>query len=422
MPSWNPIPTSCYLGSDANAYRNNQFSHESYATWIPADSLAVPNNTWWKEEVFDISNEVNYAQVRFKFTIKKGSVVGTHFAYGWLIDNFKITASVYEIKPPEVAFLTNFTDTVYNTGPFTIRAKVATRTIAPIIQPIKLNVAYTYNNITTYDTLIMTPVQGDSIYSAIIPQKIFGTSIFFSVYGEDTVGNNAYAFAGFVLKRTSAGSTNDSLQIGSLSGGGDCSYPFTVSGDGNNWSRQLYLSSDIGNTSMMKSISGLAYYNSYTGVTITRYNTQCYLKATTLTDVNGSCTYNDPISNGASKVYQGTWTTVNGWNKFVFNVPFLLPPGSNLMVYGIDTSSQNVCNSGGGMIWWTNNAVGYTCTDRQYTNFGCSNTSCGSTSSLPATIVFFGGSVDDSNSVALDGIESRPTCRSRSKHSHCSYY
>jgi hypothetical protein len=35
MPGWKSIPTSCYLGSDANAYRNNQFSHESYSTWIP---------------------------------------------------------------------------------------------------------------------------------------------------------------------------------------------------------------------------------------------------------------------------------------------------------------------------------------------------------------------------------------------------
>ncbi|HOF17215.1 MAG TPA: hypothetical protein PLP76_10015, partial [Bacteroidales bacterium] len=808
MPGWKVIPTSSYQGNTPSAYAGAKFSHASYSTWIPNDSLATPSNSWWKEENFDVSGEVSYAQVRFKFVIVKGNVLGSQFAYGWVIDNFKLLASANPIKPPIVEFLSSSpVDTVYNTGPFTVKAKIVSQTFARIVQPVKLNVSYTYNNITTYDTLTMTMIEGDSIFSAIIPQKVFGTTITYDVRGVDSVGNDATAFSSFYIKRAIGGaatgyvtagtgnitqtyspfyryydygwsrnlylgnelsqsgggglitklgwhvsttgvsgsnqtcyfqavndnsitsnawidpstsgatqvwtgtfnpsttgwveinldnpfmlppgqnlliywtnyngsytspyaywtststspvyrsvykyqdgsfpasagtynynrpnarfyivggsddtnsvalfridnptdsvvaapayqvpvvvtiknkgmgdldscyidwnlngvsqprytwhghlpddfnstdtigfytpsvnlydtliiwtsmpngvydsttfddtlmrvafgvpdlamgftidlgdtayntgpfevvaeiysrmgattpspinldviyrndttytydtllmtsmgnnlyrtyipqhifgtdirysitlidtlgnivtirdsvylkrsgsaSTNDSIQIGSSLGGGDCSYPFTVSGDGNNWSRALYLSSAIGNTTQQKTISGLAYYNSYSGVTITRYNTQCYLKATSLTDVNGSCVYNNPITDGATRVYRGTWTTVDGWNKFTFNVPFVLPAGSNLMVYWIDTSAQNMCNNLGGMIFWSVNSVGYTCSDRQYTNFACVNTGCGSTSSLPTTIVYFGSIITDSNSVALHEIVS----------------
>ena len=132
--TWQAIPRSSYKGE--GIYTNETFNHNSYLDWIPSDYLASPTNSWWKTEAFDISNEVSYAEVRFRFKITKGSVIGSQFAYGWLIDNFKLTASVNEIKPPVVEFLSTFTDTVYNTGPFTIRAKAATRTLAPIIQPV----------------------------------------------------------------------------------------------------------------------------------------------------------------------------------------------------------------------------------------------------------------------------------------------
>ncbi len=54
----------------------------------PNDSLAIPTNAWWRTELFDLTNEASYAQVRFKFVIKRGNGSATHFAYGWLIDDF----------------------------------------------------------------------------------------------------------------------------------------------------------------------------------------------------------------------------------------------------------------------------------------------------------------------------------------------
>ena len=116
MPGWKVIPTSSYQGTTPAAYAGARFSQASYLAWMPHDSLATPSNSWWKEESFDVSGEVSYAQVRFKFIIKKGNILGTQFAYGWVIDNFKLLASVNPIKPPVVEFLSSSpVDTVYNT-------------------------------------------------------------------------------------------------------------------------------------------------------------------------------------------------------------------------------------------------------------------------------------------------------------------
>ncbi len=147
---WQALPISAYTSN--GIYTNARFSHASYSDWQPSDSLAIPTNTWWKTEQFDISDEVSFAQVQFRFKITRGSALGSYFVYGWLIDNFQITASVNPINPPTVEFTSTIGDTVYNTGPFVITAKVASRTYAPIITP-KLLYAATYNSITIYDSI-----------------------------------------------------------------------------------------------------------------------------------------------------------------------------------------------------------------------------------------------------------------------------
>jgi hypothetical protein len=147
--SWQAIPRSSYKGS--GIYTNAMFHDGSYIDWMPGDSLAVPTNNWWKTETFDISNEVSFAEVQFRFKITKGSVIGTQIYYGWLIDNFKLTASLHPIAPPAVELISNYGDTVQKTGPFEIIAKVATRTYAPILIP-KLYYSATYNYITTQDS------------------------------------------------------------------------------------------------------------------------------------------------------------------------------------------------------------------------------------------------------------------------------
>ncbi|MBO4582215.1 MAG: hypothetical protein J5701_08050, partial [Bacteroidales bacterium] len=86
---WQVLPVKSYQGNAAN-YGTSGFNAASYAIWDADDSLTVPSNTWWKEEIFDLSNDVSYSEVQFRFVIKKGNVTGTQISYGWVLDNFEL--------------------------------------------------------------------------------------------------------------------------------------------------------------------------------------------------------------------------------------------------------------------------------------------------------------------------------------------
>ena len=159
---WQRFPLDCYKGTRI-PYRQVQFYQKSYDDWLPNDSLATPTNSWWKTEVFDLSTEISWEKVRFKFKIKRGNVVGTQFAYGWLIEDFIVYGSAAQINIPVADFLVKPADTSYVTGPFRVRAKAATRTLARLYPP-KLQLVYEYNNVKTYDSIQMSRVEGDSIW------------------------------------------------------------------------------------------------------------------------------------------------------------------------------------------------------------------------------------------------------------------
>jgi len=82
---WTVIPIDEYRGSSTVFKKNRCFHQGSYNTWLKNDMMAEPDNSWWKEESFDVSQEVSYATVQFKFKLKRGTTVGTNFAFGWLI-------------------------------------------------------------------------------------------------------------------------------------------------------------------------------------------------------------------------------------------------------------------------------------------------------------------------------------------------
>jgi hypothetical protein len=399
MPGWKVVPTSSYQGSDASAYAGAKFSQQSYTTWQANDSLATPNNSWWKEESFDVSGEVSYAQIRFKFIIKKGNVIGSQFAYGWAIDNFKLLASANPIQPPVVEFLSSSpVDTVYNTGPFIVTARIATRTFARIVQPVKLNVSYTYNSITTYDTLTMTMVEGDSIFSAVIPQKVFGTTITYDVRGVDSVGNDATAYSSFYIKRAIGGAATGYIIAGT---GTLTQYysPFYRYYD-YGWSRNLYLANELSLSGGGGMITKLAWHVSTTGVSGS--NQTCYFQAVNDNSISSNA-WIDPATSGATQVWTGTFNpSTTGWVEINLDNSFLLPPGQNLLIY------------------WTNNNGSYTTPYAYWTststspvymsvyNYGDGSfpASAGSYNyTRPNARFYVVGGSDDTNSVALFRID-----------------
>ena len=387
--SWQAIPRSSYKGS--GIYTNAMFHDGSYIDWMPGDSLAVPTNNWWKTETFDISNEVSFAEVQFRFKITKGSVIGTQIYYGWLIDNFKLTASLHPIAPPAVELISNYGDTVQKTGPFEIIAKVAARTYAPILSP-KLYYSATYNSITTQDSTIMIAVEGDSIWTANIPQYSFETSVSFTVLGFDSVGNSNSVNGGFYLKRPEASTTGyfivgtDSLIT--------TNSPITTTA-GNSWSRQLYLSNEISQNGLGGTITKLAWHVNSTGMF---YNFQeCYFKAVDDVAISSNA-YEDPISAGATLVWSGDINLMVGWSEITLKTPFILTKGKNLLVYW-----HNKHNAGVSTKFNCTSTSSYQAIYRSGSTFPTGGTGT-LTYNRPNARFYIVGYYNDSNSVSLHEI------------------
>jgi len=102
----------------------NYFSSAAYPTaWFPTQPIRIPDSTWWKNEVFDISSiAANQSNVilRFKLTNWDGNGSNTR-DYGWLIDDIQVVGELY--PPPEIQLVsTNAnTDTL---GPFTFTVNI----------------------------------------------------------------------------------------------------------------------------------------------------------------------------------------------------------------------------------------------------------------------------------------------------------
>ncbi len=96
------------------------------------------------------------------------------------------------------------------------------------------------------------------------------------------------------------------------------------------WSQSIYLASELGTS---KNITKLAYkvssFGSGSSVTVT--NQKIYIQETTASNISSS-SYADPSSNGATLVYNGTVTYVNGWVEITLQTPFNYSGNSNLMI------------------------------------------------------------------------------------------
>ncbi|MDD2286291.1 MAG: right-handed parallel beta-helix repeat-containing protein, partial [Paludibacter sp.] len=199
---WTRIPNSRYEGNSLTYRKQRTFNDESYVEWVGNDLLAEPDNSWWKNEGFDISQDVSYARVQFRFKIVKGTSLGSQFAWGWLIDNFELFASVNEIKPPVVELMEPYVNgTVFGTGPFQITAKAAKRTLLALEKPILRMTFRDMNGIVTHDSTYMTAIEGDSIWIGTIPQKSIGTRVDYSVYAYDTAGNYGTVYSSYLIGR-----------------------------------------------------------------------------------------------------------------------------------------------------------------------------------------------------------------------------
>ncbi len=196
---WAVLPGGAYEGS--GNYRNAlAFNATSYPDWQAGNNMVLPAQTWWKEELFDLRQEAGFARIQFRFVIKHGTIPGTQVSLGWFLENFNLVAANYQIAYPTVQILTPLVkDTVYSTGPFKINAKVKTNSYAPIKIPFLKYTATHNGQVIVADSIEMTPVRGDSLWEATIPQFELGTKVIYSVAGRDTLGNEAIANSEYII-------------------------------------------------------------------------------------------------------------------------------------------------------------------------------------------------------------------------------
>ncbi len=213
--SWAPFPATLYQGSANNYQPIKAFNATSYSQWAANDRSAQPTQDWWKHETFDVGSEVAGLTAKFRFVIKKGqSSEATHLSYGWLIDNFVLYGSKYPIANPTVEFISPFiSDTVHSVGPYVINARVKANTPYPL-DTIYLKYTANYSGNTSFtDSILMTSIDGDSIWKAEIPQIIAGTEVVYSIKANDTIGNSSFTSQKYFIKEPNTTNNNSAALV-----------------------------------------------------------------------------------------------------------------------------------------------------------------------------------------------------------------
>lgn len=177
--TWTQVLASQYSG--AGTMTNDRFSSQSYPTdWQVITPGALPSNTWWKPETFDISSIAgNQANVKVRFKLSDGNSNGNGGTAGWYIDDVKVTVSPSELIPPTITLLpTIYQDTINNTGPFTIKATItdASGLTSAVLQ-------YSRNGGAT-SNITMTNTSGTT-WEAVIPAQVYNSHIDYTITATD---------------------------------------------------------------------------------------------------------------------------------------------------------------------------------------------------------------------------------------------
>jgi MAM domain, meprin/A5/mu/Secretion system C-terminal sorting domain/Right handed beta helix region len=178
--TWTQLTSSHYLGNSQFNVQGNKFTGSSYPIDWDAGQPVTMSNTWWKTESFDISTiAANKNQVKIRFILRDANGGGASSYVGWFVDNIKVTVAIDELIPPAITLVSYPHDTVYNAGPFTVKADV---TDASGVDSVKLT--YTHN-LNAPVTVQMTYLSGNS-YTATIPSIVLDDSVCYYIYAVDS--------------------------------------------------------------------------------------------------------------------------------------------------------------------------------------------------------------------------------------------
>ena len=221
--------TTPYYHGHAESITEGNVSQNWYSTWVPNNNTAVPNNTWWKTELFDMTQFLvgatnDYFRIRFYTTHYSGTGSGTEVCAGWYLDNLKVIYSNVELVPPEI----NVTQTQYINNYGQPQNRVFTGTINDFTGPFVVNATLTdndaidtasvrcwYETSTGESDTLPNQMQyyqlgyGQVAYSWEIPMQCYGTTITYHISVKDVHGSKCYETKTFTLNTTQSLAVND---------------------------------------------------------------------------------------------------------------------------------------------------------------------------------------------------------------------
>ncbi len=125
--TWTFLTGAQYQGSGLFGSNGGCFNAASYGTaWQPSTATALPLNTWWKHEVFDLSGLVsNTSHVMIRFALIDAGLPGPSGNKGWYLDNIKVYLSLSETNPPVITMLpVVWSGNVFLQGPYPVKALI----------------------------------------------------------------------------------------------------------------------------------------------------------------------------------------------------------------------------------------------------------------------------------------------------------
>jgi hypothetical protein len=180
--TWTRLSSADYFGEGYFGTTGaNVFNSASYpSVWNPINNTLVPQDSWWRSEIFDLSAHIaNVSQAKIRFVLTGSNTQN----YGWLIDDITVTASTTELLPPSISMMIPYPqDTMLYTGPFDVKASIFDSSgVASAF------IVYTISNVA--DTVQMVSIGGNT-YKGAIPSQSYGTTICYQVFAIDSSSNN----------------------------------------------------------------------------------------------------------------------------------------------------------------------------------------------------------------------------------------
>lgn len=354
--------------------QGNQFSAASYPNWVPANPLAVPVQSWWKREYFDLSPFGNNSQVMVRWIMWDSNVPGGNGNSGWAIDDICIVAAPCELTPPTLTQLSPlYQNTVYSLGPYTMNVSATDQSGID-------NVTMFYSvNGGPYLPVLMTSGGGNN-YSGVIPAVNDGDTVCYYFVATDAsacLNQTTYPASGCIQFIASQGITlpycdgfdvppplwSDSTTSGTVwqngvpTNGvltGALSAPDVwavgLTGDYTNNANALLYSPVFGTPPVGTKLSFYIKYQTETSFDGTRleYSTDGGITWALLGDLANSCACQaNWYTNNIFSSNQPAWAgTQNNWTKAEYTFTSTFPFGANIQFRFVFTSDGSVVFDG----------------------------------------------------------------------------